>query len=513
MYQSIKKVIKSLFDKENQSLTKQTIENSAYSFGINIVSKLGGIIFSILLARILLPDLYGLYSLVFSVVVTISAFTDLGVNSALSRYLAESLSKGKKFEDEARSRVRFLFNLKVILSFGISLILFLLSTVIATAIFHKPEMALPLRMGSIYLLVLSIQGFFAMIFYPLKKLKYGLFAEVIFQVAKIGLFLLFIKMYLSVSNVFLAMALAFFISAAFYFLIILFKHKKLFFGKLVKIEKRKITIFLGWITLFTAFSSLYSTINTLVLGFFVDNNFVAYYSAILSIVLPLSVVINLGGIVLPIFTEITGKRLKRGFKKIVKYSAIVSIPSSVGLAFILIPVLRVIYGPSYVPPEFYNVILISTILLSMLVFEELFISLYLSLFAAKEKFNRPTISFILMTVLNIVLDYILIKLLLPYGQIWAVLAVSIATLVTRYLNLLILGALAKKEFRLGLNKRTILSPLLASLIMLGFLFLFNWIFNPNLILTIIMVGLAIILYFIFLFLIENFGDKKAKEGD
>ena len=173
MFGKIKNVLKILRNKKDKSLTRQTIENSIYSSTTGVVSKIGGLIFTILLARILMPELFGLYNLVLSIVLTIATFTDLGINSALSRYLSESLTKGKKGEIEARSRVRFLFNLKLFLTFGASLILFLLAPTIANAIFKRPEMILPIYFGSLYIFLLSFQGFLSTFFYPLKKLKYN----------------------------------------------------------------------------------------------------------------------------------------------------------------------------------------------------------------------------------------------------------------------------------------------------------------------------------------------------
>jgi O-antigen/teichoic acid export membrane protein len=181
MQSKIKRLIKIGLDKKNKSLTKQLMEGSAYIFSTNIITKLGGLIFTLLLARVLLPDLFGLYNSVLSLILTISSLTDLGIGNAISRYLADSLSKGKKYMAEARSRVLFLFKLKFLLSLITSIILFSLAQVIAIYVFRKPEVTVPLRIGSIYLFVMSIQGFFWSLSFPLKKLKYNLVSEILFE--------------------------------------------------------------------------------------------------------------------------------------------------------------------------------------------------------------------------------------------------------------------------------------------------------------------------------------------
>ncbi len=506
--------IKDIFsDKSKNSLTRQSVENSFFSLFVNLVSKVGGLIFTILLARALLPDLFGLYNLIFSIIATIATFTDLGINTALSRYLADSLSKGKKYEIEARSRVRFLFNLKILLSAVVSILLFSLSTWVSATIFHKPEMALPLRIGSIYLFAMAIQGFFSTIFYPLKKLKYNFISEVLFQIAKIGLFLLLVGMYKTVASVFVVFIIAYTLSIIFYVVTVLIKQRKLFIGKLIPIERKRMVVFLGWAIILSSFSTIFISINTLMLGFFVENNFLGYYATIWSIVMPIATLVNLGAIFIPIFTQIKKKRFDRGFKQVIKYSAMFAIPLSIGLSFVILRVIRVLYGQSYVPQEFFLPILVASILICLLIVEEIASTIYYSVLISKEKIKIATVIMVFATILNIILNYFMIKILLPYGQAWAIVGVSIATFITRYLVVFIYAAKAKKELKVLPKLKDIFYPLFASIIMLGFMFLFSHLFNPKLWITVIMVLLAIIIYFISLYIINKFFSRAKSPVD
>lgn len=500
--------LKEILSSKDKSLTKQAITNSSYNFATNLISKIGGLIFTIVLARILMPDLYGLYSLVLSVVLTIATFTDLGINTTLTRYLAESLAKGKKYEAEARSRTRFLFNLKLFFSFLVSLILFLLAPLISSLIFHRPEMITPLQVGSLYLFAMAIQGFFATIFYPLRKIQYTTISETINQILKIGLFLLFIQLYQQISIVFWVMTNAVSISAMFYLIVLLIKNKKLLLGKIIPIEKRNMTIFLGWTVLFTSLLPLYTYLNTFIMGLFVENAFIGYYSIIWSLVFPISTFVNFSAVFLPIFTEIQKERLSRGFKKVIKYSTMFGIPASVGLAFIIIPIIRVFYGSSYVPQQFYIPILISAILICMLIIEEIIVSNYVTLFMAKENLKIPTTLLILSLFINLILAVVFIKIALLFGPQWTLVAIALATILTRYTFMFCLVILSKKNFKVSINKLDIILQSIASIIMLGFLFMFDYIFNPGLWLTILMVVLAAAIYFLSLFLINKIKIKK-----
>ena len=255
--------------------------------------------------------------------------------------------------------------------------------------------------------------------------------------------------------------------------------------------------------IFSSLVPLFTYINTFMLGLFVENTFLGYYSVIWSLVLPISTFINFSAVFLPIFTEIQKERLSRGFKKVIKYSSIFGIPASIGLAFIIIPVIRVFYGSNYVPMQFYIPILITAVLICLLILEEIFVANYIALFAAKEKVKIPTGLLLISLTLNIIFALIFLKIALPYGPQWALVGIALSALLTRYTLMISLMIFAKKKLNISIDKIDILLPLMASIIMLGFLFLFDHIFNPGLILTVIMVLLAILIYFMSLFLIEK----------
>jgi hypothetical protein len=87
-------------------------------------------------------------------------------------------------------------------------------------------------------------------------------------------------------------------------------------------------------------------------------------------------------------------------------------------------------------------------------------------------------------------------------------AIALATILTRYTFMFCLAILSKKNFKVSINKMDIVWPLIASIIMLGFLFLFDYLFNPGLWLTILMVILAAAIYFLSLLLINRIKLKK-----
>jgi len=104
---------------------------------------------SILVARLLGPDNYGLYNVVLIVPLFLIPFSDLGVSPALTRFTAKLRSEGK--ERKASSLIKTGITFKLLLSLILSTVLFLLSDGIANVL-KRPDATLLIRLCSLYLL-------------------------------------------------------------------------------------------------------------------------------------------------------------------------------------------------------------------------------------------------------------------------------------------------------------------------------------------------------------------------
>ena len=169
---------------ENQNLSKIAIKSSGYSLASVFIFKLGGLIFTILIARLLLPELFGIYALVLSLVIIFATFTDLGVNETFLRYLSEAL--GKKDNAKARSYFKYLFKLKTVLVILVILVLLFLSKFLSYDIYNKPLLFYPLIFSCLFILVESFKNFIAVIFVATKNLKPTPFLELLHQISRIS---------------------------------------------------------------------------------------------------------------------------------------------------------------------------------------------------------------------------------------------------------------------------------------------------------------------------------------
>lgn len=490
-----------------QTTTQKVLKGTFYNFFNTAISRIGGLIFTIIVARMLFPELFGLYNIALTVILTIATFTDLGLNSTMIRYLAESLkTKTKKTTAEARSRFLFLFNFKIVLTAAASLMLFSLSNIIAIYIFKKPDLALPLQIGAIYLFAISLQGFFTSVFYALQKINYSVVGEIIFQILRIALVILFLQFYRNVGSVFVSLAIALFASFVFLYLILRKKYRFLLKGKRLKFEKqekKRLLSFFGWLTISSISLVFFTHIDTFMLGIFLPAEFAGYYATIVSIVGSVAALVSFSLVLLPVFTQLEKGKLERGFGKVFHYTSLIAIPAAVGLAFITIYLIQLIYGQAYVPLQYKFAIALTSVLFSMLVLETALTAIYSTLFQAKEKPKIPSILIVIAALVNVILNYIFIKIGISIKPEYGLVAVAAATLITRYSNLAALACLAKKELKMKIGAYSVIRPLISAIIMLGFLFLFSHYVSLNVWTGILMVILAMLVYFGVMLLIKG----------
>ena len=91
----LRSIAKRLRQKDLRGNTGQAIKNSTYQLAQNLVAKVGSLFFTIIIARMLLPELMGLYSLALATIIMFVAISDLGISAAVITFGSKML--GKKY--------------------------------------------------------------------------------------------------------------------------------------------------------------------------------------------------------------------------------------------------------------------------------------------------------------------------------------------------------------------------------------------------------------------------------
>lgn len=416
--------------------TGQAVKNSTFQFSTTFVSKIGSLIFTIILARLLLPELFGLYSLALSTILIFASLADLGINSTVVKFISSSKKNSK-----SKAYFSYLLRFKIKTSLISAGLLILLSKFLSYNYYNKPEIYLALVGGSIYLLLMGLVGIFEGVFQGVNNFKKGLHKEIILQTIRIIIvpisILLLFKFFPKAINlllVILGLSVSFLISLLFLYFS---ARKEVGFLK-VKSDELKLSEKKALFSFIIALSAVvfsgifFGFIDIFILGRYVEAEFIGYYRVAYSLITSAIPLITFSSALLPLFSKIKGKSLERGLSKSLRLTFLIAVPSMV-LTYLLSPVIiKLIFGESYLPSI--NILRIFSVLMIILPL----IALHSSFLVSQNRPKKVAQSLIISTFINIVLNYTLIFALLPYGQIYAVYGATIATIISKCVYLVML---------------------------------------------------------------------------
>ncbi len=446
---------------KKEDIHQTILKNSLFNFLSTLIGKFGGLIFTLIIARLLLPELFGLYNLVLSIILIAIIFTDFGINGTALRYISEAIGKNKK--DQARSYFKYLFKLKGVITLIVILILILIAKPLSFSFFNKPEIYWPLIVATIYIFASSTKDLFLNLFYALKDMKKISIVEAVSQITKIllaYLVILFVPKKYVIHSIFLALALSILISLFVSVALLGRKNIGLCFGKSIPINKSKILNYLKFMSLTAVSLVLFGSIDTLMLGRYVDTVFIGYYRAALSLVLTIAALFSISNILLPVFAQLNKHQTNKTFKEVTRYLTMLTFPAIFGVIILSKEIITTVYGSVYLPA------VMSLYALSALIIISPKIVIYTSLFQAKEKINLIAKHIITALIINITLNYVLIKnFTISHGPSQGVIGAGIATSISWGFLLLMLIKETKQSFNLKLEYTFGIKALLASFIM------------------------------------------------
>ena len=420
------------------------IKNSAYQFSTNLVGKVGSLIFIIILARIILPETFGLYNLVFSTIMFFYVFSDLGVNQAIIYFSSKALHKNKA---KAKAYINYLFKIKFYLALISSIILIVLAKIISDSYYNQP-IFLALIAGSLFLFFTSMQSFYLSISQSNNNFRNPLIKEIFFQVSRIILIpaillyinslklssssiVLIIFFILGVISVF-SMSLIFFLSAKD------IKLKNIKTARLNFLEKKRIKKFIIKIALITSSVLLLGNIDKIIIGPFVPPEFIGYYSAAFSMVNASAFLIVFSDVFFPLFLRMKGNRLKRAFGKSVQTTFMLSFLLFIFLLIFANPLINLVFGENY---------LRSISMLRMLALLAIFfplIEIYTSYIISKGNLQKITKVILFIVILSVALPLLFVRLFLNQGYTATVFGLILGLLASKAIHLACLIRLSRK---------------------------------------------------------------------
>ncbi|MFA5856734.1 MAG: flippase [Candidatus Pacearchaeota archaeon] len=480
-----------------KSLATEFLENNIYRFIHTFVIYLGGLIFTIVTARLLGPEGLGTYTLALSFALILMTLGDLGINEAMIRYVSKNINNPKK----AKSYFVYLFKIKLVILISLSFLLLIFSKVIVY-FYHDENLFIPLIFASFYIFFYSFMQLSMNLFISFKNIKGTVFKEIVFQSFRVVLIpaLVLLTLFKIAGPIIFEIIASIFGSIFAYFY--LYKKYPLFFKeKSGPIDKKELFGFIKYLSIgsLTILFLLYTDI--LILGKFVELKYVGFYKTAASITMMLVSIMTLTSTLYPILSQLDKKRSEEIFKKIVYVLLMFSIPMSIGVIMVSRFVIRLLFGYDFLPSTIplYGL----SLLILIMPIEELFRILLNS--KGESKITGKTIFYA--GLINILLNFVFIYtfLFLFKDPIYATLGAAIATSISRGFVIITLFRHTKNKFKIKLNPSWILKPLFASFIMALFLIIFDKLtFGiSNIWLVALEIILGALIYFITLFLIKG----------
>ncbi|MDD5699624.1 MAG: oligosaccharide flippase family protein [Candidatus Nanoarchaeia archaeon] len=410
------------------------IKNSIFQFLISISTKIGSLLFTAIIARMLMPELFGLYSLALSVILIFSTLSELGIGETIVRFVSKELGRDKKIT-KAKDYTLYLGKLKLFLALGSTSILMIAANFISNIYYQKP-IFLALIAGSLYILFLGISGFLKSVVLVSNYFNGLLYHEIAFQATRLVVVPLLIFLSLKklasteVTLMFIIIGLSFSFLVPTLLLLFLSRKKVRYLAergeKITSSEKRNTLKFIIPTAATVITTIVFGSIDMVMLGKFVLSQYIGYYRAAYSLIAAIFPLISFSVVLLPTFSRLGEQQLEKGFKKSASITFLLSLALLV-FVFLFSPlIIRLIYGNLYEP---------SINLLR--VFSLLFISVpvmgvYVNYFTAKGKPFVVTKILIGVVILNILLNLLAIFLLRSYGDLAMVYGVTIATILSSW---------------------------------------------------------------------------------
>jgi len=345
-----------------------------------------------------------------------------------------------------------------------------------------------LMIMGVFLFFMSLLEFVTSIFVSLLDFKYIIWRHVVYELSKLGvvtiLILLGYQVYGALWGTVLSTALAFFVLVP----LLIGKYPSLIRGAKVGIDKKIILRFLSYLSLASVTGIVFVYVDSIMLGILLPIEEVGFYRAAYNVIFAIIGFVSIISVLFPVFSQLEGKELDGAFQKVFRYTSLFVFPISLGLFFVVTPLIEIIYGVDYLPAALPTYVLSLLIIIIPLDF-------FGALLNSKEKPEYPAKLIMISALLNVILNYYFI---IYFGMVGA----AIATVISRYFHTISLGIIAIKILKIQLDFSAIYKPFFSSLVMLSFLCIAPK--EPGS-LMIAMILTATIIYFFTLYLVKGFG--------
>jgi O-antigen/teichoic acid export membrane protein len=358
-------------------IVEESVRGGFFLFTGNILSTFILAVGSIIVARLLGPESYGLYSLSLVVPSILVGLVDLGMDPALTRFIARLRAKGKS--DLAAGMLRSGFLFKILIGVSMSAVCFFFSEQFATYILNRPEVVFLVRLTSPLILLQAIFTAANSAFIGLDRMESNALIMNVRSIVKVVSSCLLVAIGFGVAGS-LTGQISGFLVASLIGISILLKHyrglgdpsRSGFPGNLRVMLSYGLPLY--FVNVLILFLGQYRTI---ILAFLASNTEIGNLNVAVTLSSAVNILVFPLSVLFPAFSKVNpdSSELKKLFTLSVKYTAVLIVPASVLIAAASKEIVHTFYGQMYDSAPFYLSLYILTFLysgLGSMVFQYLF---------------------------------------------------------------------------------------------------------------------------------------------
>jgi len=317
--------------KFNQYL-KKTTKEAGFVFITRVFAYLVGLGTSIVYARILGADLYGVFQLALTVISSLMIFTIFGMSSGLVRFIP--IYESSQDKEKLKGTINFSILLGILTSLFLGFFLFIFRNTIAFKLFKEPRLTTILPVFSIILIFYTVIMLFGAIIQANKKYSiFVLYKEIVERLSAVLIFLVFIfilsdKLFAIAWAKFLAAVIVLFLTGRWILKRYPFLLKK---PLLPRIKRREFILYSSNLMFISFTYFLMGQVNRLIVGAYASSREVAYYSVGMVISgFVIFILTSFNSIFAPIISELYHKKeyetLKRMYSTLTRLIWVFTLP-------------------------------------------------------------------------------------------------------------------------------------------------------------------------------------------
>ena len=338
---------------EMVTVAEDSVRGGFFLFSGTALSTLILAISSIMIARLMGPELFGQYSLAFVVPQLLFVFTDLGINQGVTKFAAEQKSK-----NQTNSTAKLIKH-GILIRASIGILIFIINYIfaeqLATFLLQRPELAFFVRIASITILFQTLFTIANAAFVGLDKTEYNALATNIQAFAKTLIQILLVLSGFAVTGAIMGHVASYVVGAAAGLILLTIVLRKKTENKTTNRtfrENSRLLIHYGApLYVFALLGAFIPFVQNLILAIFTTDEAIGNYKAAVNFATLLTVLsIPITTALLPAFSKLnsfSNNSAKNFFRLANKYISIIILPATVLIIIFSNQIVQIIYGSTY----------------------------------------------------------------------------------------------------------------------------------------------------------------------